>query len=65
MVTEKRKGWSTYTALNDLTLAVCSVLDDNEDGRFKSNFLELAVEGRDCEGSPASSESSEDSEQWE
>ena len=65
MVTEKQKGWSTVAALNDLTLAVCSVLQNNEDGRFKSNFFEFAVEGRGRDLSPASSESSEDSEQGE
>ena len=65
MVTEKQKGWSTITTLNDLTLAVCSVLQNNEDGPFRSNFLEFAVEGRDRDLSPASSESSEDSEPGE
>ena len=63
MVTEKRKEWSTIASLNDLTLAVCSVLDDNDDGRSKSNFLKFAVEGCDREPSIASSESSEDPEQ--
>ena len=62
IVTEKRKEWSSITTLNDLTLAVCSVLVNNEEGRFKSNFLEYAVEGYDREPSPASSDSTEDSE---
>ena len=61
---EKRKEWSTAT-LNNLTLAVCSVRHDNKDGRFKSNFLKFAVEGRDHEPSFVSSESLEDLEQRE
>ena len=65
MVTEKRKEWSNLRSLNDLTLAMCSVLDDNDSGRFKSHFLQFAVEGREREPSFASSESSEDSEELE
>ena len=65
MVIEKRKEWSNLTSLDDLTLAVCSVLDENDSGRFKSHFLKFAVEGRKCEPSIASSETSEDSEEMD
>ena len=62
MVIEKRKEWSKLTSLNDLTLAVCSILDDNDSGQFKRHFLQFAVEGREPEPSIASTETSEDSE---
>ena len=66
MVSEKRKEWSKLTSLNDLTLAVCSILYDEDDGRtnqFKRNFLKFAVEGRDPEPSIGSTETSEESEE--
>ena len=62
MVIEKRKEWSKLTSLNDLTLAVCSIFDDNDSGQFKRHFLQFAVEGREREPSIASTETSEDSE---
>ena len=68
MVIEKRKEWSKLTSLNDLTLAVCSILYDDDNGRtnqFKRNFLKFAVEGREREPSIGSSETSEESEESE
>ena len=63
MVTEKRKEWSKLTSLNDLTLAVCSILydDDDDSNQFKRHFLQFAV-GREREPSIASTETSEDSD---
>ena len=57
MVTERRKEWSAFTTLNDLTRAVCSVLDDYEGGPCKTNFLKFAVEGLEREPSTPSSDS--------
>ena len=57
MVTERRKEWSAFTSLNDLTRAVCSVLDDYDGAPFKTNFLKLAVEGSERVPSTPSSES--------
>ena len=68
MVTEKRKEWSKLTSLNDLTLAVCDILYDDDDGRtnqFKRHFLQFAVEGRERELSIGSTETSEESEDSE
>ena len=62
MVIEKRKEWSKLTSLNDLTLAVCSILYDDDSSHFKRHFLQFAVEGREHEPSIASTETSEDSE---
>ena len=57
MVTERRKEWSAFTSLNDLTRAVCSVLDDYDGAPYKTNFLKFAVEGLEREPSTHSSES--------
>ena len=57
MVTERRKEWSALTSFNDLTRAVCSVLDDNDGGLFQANFLKFAVEGLECQPSTPSPES--------
>ena len=57
MVTERRKEWSALTSFNDLTRAVCSVLDDYDGGPFKTNFLKFAVEGLERVPSTPSSES--------
>ena len=57
MVTERQKEWSALTSLNDLTRAVCSVLDDYDGGPFKTNFLKFAVEALERVPSTPSSES--------